>query len=174
MGKALGVEKLIDLECAFGGLVVTFLELVAVVFGAGDAILLYGFAVGVHQMAVVVAVTALDDGGQAGIEEGAVVCDSIIMNGTRVGKGTKVNKSIVAEKVVIGSDCELGIGEEAENREHPNIYCNGLVTLGEGTVIPNGIHIGKNTVISGRTTADDYNNGWLGAGESLIKAGEDE
>ncbi len=106
------------------------------------------------------------------IEEGAVVCDSIIMNGTRIGRGTKVYKSIIAEKAVVGRDCELGIGDEVENKAHPNIYCNGLVTLGEGTVIPDGIHIGKNTVISGITTAADYNNNWLGGGESLIKAGD--
>ena len=106
------------------------------------------------------------------IEEGAVVCDSIIMNGTRIGKGTKVYKSIMAEKVTVGDGCELGIGDEVENKLHPKIYCNGLVTLGEGTVIPDGIHIGKNTVISGVTTAEDYANGWLGGGESLIKAGE--
>ena len=106
------------------------------------------------------------------IEEGAVVSDSIIMQGTHIGKDTKVNKAIIAERAVVGNGCELGVGEEAENKEHPNIYCNGLVTLGEKTVIPDGVRIGKNTVISGVTTPEDYNGGWLAAGESLRKAGE--
>ena len=55
---------------------------------------------------------------------------------------------------------------------HPDIYSHGLVTIGENSVIPANIRIGKNTAISGVTVERDYNNGWLGAGESLIKAGE--
>ena len=106
------------------------------------------------------------------IEEGAVIRDSIIMKASRIGRNSKVNKAIIAEKAVIGDDCELGIGDEIENKNHPNIYCNGLVTLGEGTVIPNGVKIGKNTVVSGKTTVDDYNNRWMGSGESLVKAGD--
>ena len=107
------------------------------------------------------------------IEEGAVVSDSIIMQGTHIGRNSKINKAIIAERALVGCDCELGVGDEVENKEHPNIYCNGLVTLGEKTVIPDGVRIGKNTVISGVTTPEDYPNNWLGGGESLKKAGED-
>ena len=106
------------------------------------------------------------------IGEGAVVTDSIIMKGSVIGKGCKVNKAIIAEKANVGDNCELGVGEEVENKAHPNIYCNGLVTLGEGTVIPAGMHIGKNTVILGNTVPEDYKDGWLPGGESLIKAGD--
>ncbi len=106
------------------------------------------------------------------IEEGAMVCDSIVMKSTVIGKNTKVYKAIIAESCSVGNDCELGIGEERENKQHPNIYCGGLVTLGEGTVIPDGVRIGKNTVILGNTVKEDYPDGWLAAGESLIKAGE--
>ena len=38
--------------------------------------------------------------------------------------------------------------------------------------IPDGVRIGKNTVISGVTTPEDYNGGWLAGGESLRKVGE--
>jgi len=104
------------------------------------------------------------------IEEGAVVADSIIMKGTSIGRNTKLYKTIAAENCVIGNDCELGVGEMKENKQHPNIYCNGLVTLGEGTVIPDGVKIGKNTVILGVTTPSDYEGGnWLDGGESLIR-----
>ena len=85
------------------------------------------------------------------IEEGCVVADSIIMKGTQIGRGSKLYKTIIAENCIIGNDCELGVGEQKENKQHPNIYCNGLVTLGEGTVILDGVKIGKNTVISGVT-----------------------
>ena len=105
------------------------------------------------------------------IGEGTVVADSIIMNSSQIGSNSKIYKAIIAESVKVGNNCELGVGDEKENREHPNIYCNGLVTLAEGTVIPDGIRIGKNTVISGETTPEDYRDGWLDGGESLIKGG---
>ncbi len=103
------------------------------------------------------------------IGAGSKVYDSIIMNSSEIGENSNIYKAIIAESVKVGNNCELGVGEEKENKQHPNIYCNGLVTLAEGTVIPDGIRIGKNTVISGVTTAEDYQNGWLDGGESLIK-----
>ncbi len=105
------------------------------------------------------------------IEEGAVVSDSIIMNKAYIGRNSKLYKVIMAENAKVGINCELGVGEEKENKSHPNIYCNGLVTLGEGTVIPDNIRIGKNTVISGITKSEDYQNNWLDGGECLIKGG---
>ena len=108
------------------------------------------------------------------IEEGAVVRDSIIMNNSVIGKNTIVNKSIIAEEVVIGDNVELGVGEEAPNVKFPNIYNSGLVTIGECSVIPDGVKIGKNTAISGVTSADDYPDGLLPSGGIIIKAGEVE
>ena len=86
------------------------------------------------------------------IEEGAEVRDSIIMQDTVIGKNSKVYKSIIAEEVTIGDNVELGIGEEAENVLNPKIYNSGLVTIGECSVIPDNVKIGKNTAISGVTT----------------------
>ena len=106
------------------------------------------------------------------IEEGAVISDSIIMNKCTIGRNSKLYKVIMAENAKVGSNCELGIGEEKENKNHPNIYCNGLVTLGEGTIIPDNVRIGKNTVISGITKPEDYPNNWLDGGECLIRGGE--
>ncbi|MDE5781722.1 MAG: glucose-1-phosphate adenylyltransferase, partial [Lachnospiraceae bacterium] len=106
------------------------------------------------------------------IEEGAVVRDSIIMKGTVIGKGAKITKSIIAENVEIGADCELGIGDEAPSKLDSKIYNSGLVTIGEGTVIPPNIKIGKNTTVSGITKSDEYQNGMLHSGEYIIKAGD--
>ena len=108
------------------------------------------------------------------IEEGAVVRDSIIMNNSVIGKNTIVNKSIIAEEVVIGDNVELGVGEEAPNVKFPKIYNSGLVTIGECSVIPDGVKIGKNTAISGVTSAEDYQDGLLPSGGIIIKAGEVE
>ncbi len=106
------------------------------------------------------------------IEEGAVVRDSIIMNGTIIKKGTVVDKAIIAENCEIGANCRLGTGDYAVNSWKPDIYRFGLVVVGEKSVIPDGVGIGKNSVIYGRTTRDDYPGGNLASGESIIKAGE--
>ena len=107
------------------------------------------------------------------IEEGTVVRDSIIMNETYIGKNCEINKGIIAENVTIGNDVKLGIGEEIDNDTAPHIYNHGLVTIGEKTVVPNGVSVGKNSVVSGNTTAEDYPDGILGSGKTLIKAGDE-
>ena len=106
------------------------------------------------------------------IEEGCVIRDSIIMNNSHIGKNTTITKSIIAEDVTIGENVELGVGEEAENVKFPKIYNSGLVTVGEWSVIPDNVKVGKNTAISGETTLQDYPNGELPGGGIIIKAGD--
>ena len=106
------------------------------------------------------------------IGEGTVVRDSIVMNETRVGCNCELYKAIVAENVVIEDGVKIGVGEEAENETDPHIYNHGLVAIGEKSVIPEGISIGKNSVVFGVTSADDYRDGALPSGKTLIKAGD--
>ena len=106
------------------------------------------------------------------IGKGTVIRDSIIMNQTQIGENCEINKAIIAENVVVGNQVRLGVGEEAENDTAPHIYNHGLVTIGEKSVIPDGISVGKNSVISGVTAAADYADSQLASGKTLIKAGE--
>ncbi len=106
------------------------------------------------------------------IGKGTVVRDSIIMKGACIGENTTIDKGIIAENVQIGDDVQIGVGEEAENTFKPNIYSFGLATIGEGSVIPSHVRIGKNTAISGITVKEDYPEGILESGETLIKAGD--
>lgn len=106
------------------------------------------------------------------IEEGAVVNNSIVIKGSVIGSGTHLEKSIVAENVVIGKDCNIGYGEYAESKLDTRVYASDLVTIGENSVIPDGVTIGKNTTISGRTEIEDYNDKVLASGDYIIKAGE--
>mgnify|MGYP004693184367 FL=1 len=106
------------------------------------------------------------------IGKGTVIRDSIIMNQTQIGEGCEINKAIIAENVVVGNQVKLGVGEETENDTAPHIYNHGLVTIGEKSVIPDGISVGKNSVISGVTAAADYEDSQLTSGKTLIKAGE--
>lgn len=106
------------------------------------------------------------------IGKGTVVRDSIIMNHTKIGDNCELNKAIVAEDVKISDNVRLGIGEEAPNETAPHIYNQGIVTVGEKSVIPKGITVGKNSVISGVTSLADYEDSHLASGKTLIKAGE--
>ena len=106
------------------------------------------------------------------IEKGAVIRNSIIMNNATIGENAYMDKAIIAENVKIGKNAKLGIGEEAVNEFKPQIYSFGLVTIGENSVVPDGVTIGKNTAISGVTTPEDYPDGNLKSGGSIIKAGE--
>lgn len=106
------------------------------------------------------------------IGKGAVIKNSIIMNGAVIGDGVVMDKAIIAEGVHIGDNAELGVGEEVPNELAPHIYSYGLVTIGENSVIPAGVKIGKNVAIFGETTIDEYPDGLLKSGSSIIKAGE--
>lgn len=106
------------------------------------------------------------------IEEGAVVRDSIIMKGTVIGKGAVIDKAIIAEDVEVSDGVVMGIGEEVPNQLQPKIYSFGLVTVGEDSYIPPNVKIGKNTAISGNTTPEDYPDGVLESGKSILKAGD--
>ena len=106
------------------------------------------------------------------IGKGTVVRDSIIMKNTIIGENCTIDKAIVAEEAEISDGVVMGIGEEVPNKVQPKIYAFGLVTIGENSYIPPNVKIGKNTAIAGDTTPDDYNEGVLASGETLIKVGE--
>jgi len=106
------------------------------------------------------------------IGKDTVVRDSIIMNDTVIGANCELNKAIIAENVTIGDGVKLGVGEAVPNDTAPHIYSHDIVTIGEKSVIPDGVSVGKNTVIFGVTTKDDYDNAYLASGKTLIKAGE--
>ena len=105
------------------------------------------------------------------IAKGAVVRDSIIMQGSVIGASTEVNKAIIAENVHVGANVKLGVGEYAPSTYDQKVYQFDLVTIGENSVIPDGVQVGKNTAIAGETTVGDYPDGLLASGNYIIKAG---
>ena len=106
------------------------------------------------------------------IGAGTVVRDSIIMNDTKIGHSGELNKVIIAENVMIGDRVKMGIGEEKDNETDPHIYNHGLCTIGERSVIPNDVTIGKNICIGGVTKQEDYPDLYLPSGRTMIKAGQ--
>ncbi len=108
------------------------------------------------------------------VEKGTVVRDSIIMNETYIGKDCELYKAIIAENVTVNDNVKLGMGDEVPNETDPHIYNSGMVTIGEKSIIPKGVQVGKNSVIFGVTTPEDYDNGYLASGKTLIKAGDEK
>ena len=108
-------------------------------------------------------------GADVTIGKGAVIRDSIIMRHGRIGAGTNIYKAVIAENVTIGNNATIGAGEEAINVLKPEVYSDGIVTIGEWTIIPDDVTIGKNTVISGQTTKEDYPDGKLASGGAIVE-----
>ena len=105
------------------------------------------------------------------IGAGAVVRDSIVMQNTVIKPGAILDRAIVAENCVIGEKTVVGWGDEVPNRVRPDIYSFSLAVVGEETVIPGGVRIGRNTAVTGVTVPEDYPDGILASGETLDKAG---
>ena len=98
--------------------------------------------------------------------------DSIIMNQTEIGSGCVIEKAIIDEFTKIGDNTQLGTISGKENDTRPDIYNSGLVTIGEKTIVPANVKVGKNAVVFGETVVGDYENGVLDSGKTLIKVGE--
>ncbi len=105
------------------------------------------------------------------IGKGTVVRDSIIMQGARIGENCVLDKAIIAEDCVIEDDVKVGVGEYAPSKFNPKVYASELAVIGERSVIPSHVSIGRNTAIAGETVAEDYKDGLLESGDSIIKAG---
>lgn len=106
------------------------------------------------------------------VAEGVEIHDSIIMQGTKIAKGSKIYNAIIAEKTVIGENCTIGVGEYADSSLSEKIYNCELAIVGENSVIPDGVTIGQNVAISGKTEISDYPEGKLPSGGYIVKAGE--
>ena len=108
------------------------------------------------------------------VGENAEIHDSIIMQGSVIKPGTKIYGSIIAENVEVGENCTIGVGEYADSKLSKKIYNCDLTVIGEGSVIPDGVTIGKNVAISWKTEPSDYPDGKLPSGDYIVKAGENK
>lgn len=103
------------------------------------------------------------------IKKGAVVKDSIIMESCVIGENTYLDRCILDQNVTVGDNVKIGVGENTPNEDKPNIYNTGITVIGNDTTVPEGVTIGKNCVISGKTDIDDYTDSALSSGKSVIK-----
>ena len=103
------------------------------------------------------------------IGKNTVVNNSIIMSNSMIGEGCVIEKSIIGEGVKIGNGARIGIGEELPNKQEPDVYNNGITVIGERSVIPDNMEIGKNVVIDVETAAKDFPYGRVNSGESILR-----
>ncbi len=102
------------------------------------------------------------------VEEGVVIKDSIVMGETIIRKGAHLETCIVSEKCEIGENTYIGEGEAVPHITKPHIYSSGITAIGDNTVIPDNVKIGKNCEVSGYTLQAHYEDGKLESGHSLI------
>ena len=102
------------------------------------------------------------------VEEGAVIRNSIVMSETVIKKGAHLETCIVSEKCEIGEESYMGVGECIPHITKPHIYSSGITAIGDNTVIPDNVKIGKNCEISGHTLQVHYGDGKLESGHSLM------
>ncbi|HCC08087.1 MAG TPA: glucose-1-phosphate adenylyltransferase [Clostridiales bacterium] len=102
------------------------------------------------------------------IEKGAKVTDSIIMSNCIIKENAVIDRCIVCEDCIIGSKSKIGFGENIVNKKHPKIYNTGITVIGERSIIPEMIVIGKNCVVHGETKKEDYKDAELPSGETLL------
>lgn len=105
------------------------------------------------------------------VKRGAIVRDSIIMGGTIIEENCIIDRCILDENCHICSHVQMGIGENIPNEVKPNIYNTGITVIGANTEVPNDLIIGKNCVIYGKTTVEDYENNRLESGKVVLREG---
>ena len=103
------------------------------------------------------------------IEEGSTVKNSVLMDGCVIGKNTILQDVIVCEKVRIGSESRIGVGEFKESLIDKKVYNSNITVIGYNSVIPQGIIIGKNCVIDNYVTENDFSVKEVQSGEGIIK-----
>ncbi len=108
------------------------------------------------------------------IGEGAKVSDSILMNGVVIEEGAVVKKAIIAENTVVHKNVRIGEGSFETSLLDPKVYNSEIAVIASGSEIPEGVSIGKNTAISGKTTPEDYPDGCLPSGAFIIRKGGDK
>jgi glucose-1-phosphate adenylyltransferase len=91
------------------------------------------------------------------IAEGAVVRDSVILYDTVIEAGAVVDRCIVDKNVVISAGAQIGDGDDnTPNVGLPEVLNTGLTLIGENSVVPEGIAIGRNVVVHPRSEAKAF------------------
>jgi glucose-1-phosphate adenylyltransferase len=102
------------------------------------------------------------------VEDGAVIRDSIIMENCIIHRGCVIDRCIIDQNTEIGENVTMGVGDNIPNEDKPKIYNTGITVIGSNTVVPGNLTIGKNCVIYGTPSQEDFADNKLESGKSVI------
>jgi glucose-1-phosphate adenylyltransferase len=102
------------------------------------------------------------------VSAGAVVRDSVVMNDTRIGAGTVVDRAIIDKEVHIPEDGHIGFGDDnTPNRQLPKTLNTGLTVIGKRAQLPAGVRIGHNVIINPGAQTEDFPGTEISSGETV-------
>ena len=82
------------------------------------------------------------------VAEGAVIRDSVILADAVIEAGALIDRCVIDKRVVIGAGARVGDGDDnTANKSMPEVLNTGLTMVGEHSIIPEGMVIGRNVVI---------------------------
>jgi glucose-1-phosphate adenylyltransferase len=91
------------------------------------------------------------------VAAGAVVRDSVIFDDCQIGQGSTVDLTIMDKGVVVGMNARIGFGDKSvANEKYPSHLYTGISLIGKGAVLPEGVEIGRNCIISPVKLAQDF------------------
>jgi len=90
------------------------------------------------------------------VERGALVRDSVVMHGCRIGAGAVVDRAILDKGVVIGEGAVIGDGEAPANAALPHSLTCGATVIGKATRVPPGVVVGRNCLVPPALAADRW------------------
>lgn len=102
------------------------------------------------------------------VEEGALVRDSILMFDTVIGAGSVVDRSILDKEVVVGKNCQIGLGDDmTPNKQEPSRLNTGITLVGKRTCLPDNLTVGRNCKIGTDLRPQDFTSETLPSGETV-------
>ena len=94
------------------------------------------------------------------VEKGAVVEDSVILQDCVIGRDARVRRAILDKEVRVGRGASVGRHERGKANEiQPEYLDFGAVIAAKGTIIPAGISVGTNCLLSGHIPREDIPDG---------------
>jgi len=91
------------------------------------------------------------------VAAGAEVRDSIVMNDTSIGRDATLDRAILDKEIAIGDGARIGVGDNGPpNRACPEHLTSGLIVIGKGAQLPEGISVGRNARIGAHVRVRDF------------------
>jgi glucose-1-phosphate adenylyltransferase len=82
------------------------------------------------------------------VAEGAVIRDSVILADSVIEAGAFVDRCVVDKRAWIRAGARVGDGDDnTANKRLPEVLNTGLTLVGEGSLIPEGMVLGRNVVV---------------------------